>query len=93
MPGITRAPSPAPLPDSTNALSHTRCPLSLAYTHSLTSIHPLVQTQITQNKERVYQQHRIHNLITQIQARSKDLASIYEDTDAILKEEVAALRG
>ena len=41
----------------------------------------------------MWQQHRIHNLIGQIQARSKDLAAIYEDTHGALKEELASLRG
>lgn len=34
-----------------------------------------------QNKERVWQQHRIANLIEQIRRRAEDLEAIYEDKD------------
>ncbi|EKU22951.1 splicing factor 3A subunit 3 [Nannochloropsis gaditana CCMP526] len=44
-------------------------------------------------KERVWQQHRVSNLIEQIQGRSKDLEGIYEDVHGTMKEELATLRG
>eukprot|EP00611_Tribonema_gayanum_P002297 TRINITY_DN1167_c0_g1_i3.p1 TRINITY_DN1167_c0_g1~~TRINITY_DN1167_c0_g1_i3.p1 ORF type:complete len:520 (-),score=128.28 TRINITY_DN1167_c0_g1_i3:124-1683(-) len=45
------------------------------------------------NKERVYQQHRVANLLSQAVARSKELDAIYEDKDDSMKQEVAAMRG
>lgn len=38
-------------------------------------------TTVEQNKERVWQQHRIANLIDQIRRRAEDLEAIYEDKD------------
>jgi hypothetical protein len=50
------------------------------------SIHQSIDQPTTQqNKERVWQQHRIANLIEQIQRRAEDLEGIYDDKDGCVR--------
>lgn len=54
-------------------------------------IHTNRRSTTRQNKERVWQQHRIANLIEQIRRRAEDLEAIYEDKDGCVLRLVVML--
>jgi len=45
------------------------------------------------NKEKVYQQHRIDNLLGSIAEQSEDLKNFYNDDEKVFKEELQEMRG
>ncbi|XP_073287533.1 splicing factor SF3a60 homolog [Primulina huaijiensis] len=52
-----------------------------------------LQTEPPTNKERLYQSHRVRNMIEQITSTTHKLIEIYEDNDNARKDEIAALGG
>ncbi|XP_057798707.1 splicing factor SF3a60 homolog [Salvia miltiorrhiza] len=52
-----------------------------------------LQTEPPTNKDRLYQSHRVRNMIEQIMDTSHKLGEIYEDKDNARKDEIAALGG
>ncbi|XP_075493797.1 splicing factor SF3a60 homolog [Primulina tabacum] len=52
-----------------------------------------LQTEPPTNKERLYQSHRVRNMIDQITSTTHKLIEIYEDNDNARKDEIAALGG
>ncbi|KAL1532018.1 splicing factor SF3a60 [Salvia divinorum] len=52
-----------------------------------------LQTEPPTNKDRLYQSHRVRNMIEQIMDTSHKLVDIYEDKDNARKDEIAALGG
>lgn len=52
-----------------------------------------LQTDPATNKDRLYQSHRVRNMIEQIMTTTHKLVDIYEDEDDSRKDEIAALGG
>ncbi|KAK4485339.1 hypothetical protein RD792_007976 [Penstemon davidsonii] len=52
-----------------------------------------LQTEPPTNKDRLYQSHRVRNMIEQIKSTTLKLVDIYEDKDNARKDEIAALGG
>ncbi|KAL2556239.1 splicing factor-related [Forsythia ovata] len=52
-----------------------------------------LQNEPPSNKDRLYQSHRVRNMIEQITSTNKKLIEIYEDKDSARKDEIAALGG
>ncbi|KAK7410706.1 hypothetical protein VNO78_01709 [Psophocarpus tetragonolobus] len=52
-----------------------------------------LQNEPTSNKERLYQSHRVRNMIDTITSTTEKLIGIYEDNDNARKDEIAALGG
>ncbi|XP_051142789.1 splicing factor SF3a60 homolog [Andrographis paniculata] len=52
-----------------------------------------LQTEPPTNKDRLYQSHRVRNMIEQIVSTTHKLIDIYEDEDNARKDEIAALGG
>ncbi|XP_044479793.1 splicing factor SF3a60 homolog [Mangifera indica] len=52
-----------------------------------------LQTEPTSNKDRLFQTHRVRNMIDTITATTEKLVEIYEDKDNARKDEIAALGG
>jgi splicing factor 3A subunit 3 len=51
------------------------------------------QTEPNSNKERLYQNHRVRNMIDQVSSTTHKLIEIYVDNDGARKDEIAALGG
>ncbi|KAF3432834.1 hypothetical protein FNV43_RR23936 [Rhamnella rubrinervis] len=52
-----------------------------------------LQNDPTNNKDRLFQSHRVRNMIDTITATTEKLVEIYEDKDSARKDEIAALGG
>lgn len=52
-----------------------------------------LQNEPPTNKDRLYQSHRVRNMIEQITSTTNKLSEIYEDKDGSRKDEIAALGG
>ncbi|KAM7504862.1 hypothetical protein LguiB_003766 [Lonicera macranthoides] len=52
-----------------------------------------LQNDPTSNKDRLFQSHRVRNMIDQISSTTHKLVEIYEDNDSARKDEIAALGG
>ncbi|TXG71221.1 hypothetical protein EZV62_006156 [Acer yangbiense] len=52
-----------------------------------------LQTEPTSNRDRLFQSHRVRNMIDTITSTTKKLVEIYEDSDGARKDEIAALGG